>query len=726
MRTISKILAGAFIATATTFGASALELSDFVLSYRPYGIAATQKALNGEYYYQKSTDGSKIFRIAYKNEANETTIFNSEELKGCKITDWDGYEMSNDETKILLHTDTKMIYRYSYIADYYVYDVKSQRITKLTDEGGEEIATLSPDNQKVAFVKNNNVYIKNLANGSITTVTTDGEKNKIINGVPDWVYQEEFGILNSLKWSPSSNTLAFIRFDESQVPMYSMTMYEGDCHPNKDYSLYPGSYDYKYPVAGEKNSVVSVMAYDLATSRLQKMNLPITDNDYVPHIDYGTQDDRLMVSTLNRTQNDLHIYAVNPATTQATEVYAEQSTSWIDSKSANDVMYYDTFFVMPSEKSGYMHLYQYAYDGKLIKQLTSGNENVTEFYGYDKARKQFFYQRTNGPLNRMVESVDAAGKVAALTDGDGTYSAKFNSNFKYYIRTFSSQRIPNQYAIYNVNGKKVRDLELNREFAEKYTAPTVPQREFITVESDGYKLNGYIIKPVDFDPNKKYPVIMQQYSGPGSQQVLNKWSLDWQEYFATQGFIIACVDGRGTGGREKAFQSVVYQKLGKYESIDQIAAAKYMASLPYVDAKHIGIWGWSYGGYEALMAMSTPGSDYAAGVAIAPVTSWKFYDTIYAERYMRTPQENPDGYRDGAPLENTDKLKGKLLIMWGSADDNVHVINSMQYISKLHGQGNQFDMMIYTNMNHSINGCSVRLPLYQRVLNFFKANLQQK
>lgn len=726
MRTISKILAGAFIATATTFGASALELSDFVLSYRPYGIAATQKALNGEYYYQKSTDGSKIFRIAYKNEANETTIFNSEELKGCKITDWDGYEMSNDETKILLHTDTKMIYRYSYIADYYVYDVKSQRITKLTDEGGEEIATLSPDNQKVAFVKNNNVYIKNLADGSITTVTTDGEKNKIINGVPDWVYQEEFGILNSLKWSPSSNTLAFIRFDESEVPMYSMPMYEGDCHPNKDYSLYPGSYDYKYPVAGEKNSVVSVMAYDLATSRLQKMNLPITDNDYVPHIDYGTQDDRLMVSTLNRTQNDLHIYAVNPATTQATEVYAEQSTSWIDSKSANDVMYYDTFFVMPSEKSGYMHLYQYAYDGKLIKQLTSGNENVTEFYGYDKARKQFFYQRTNGPLNRMVESVDAAGKVTALTDGDGTYSAKFNSNFKYYIRTFSSQRIPNQYAIYNVNGKKVRDLELNREFAEKYTAPTVPQREFITVESDGYKLNGYIIKPVDFDPNKKYPVIMQQYSGPGSQQVLNKWSLDWQEYFATQGFIIACVDGRGTGGREKAFQSVVYQKLGKYESIDQIAAAKYMANLPYVDAKHIGIWGWSYGGYEALMAMSTPGSDYAAGVAIAPVTSWKFYDTIYAERYMRTPQENPDGYRDGAPLENTDKLKGKLLIMWGSADDNVHVINSMQYISKLHGQGNQFDMMIYTNMNHSINGCSVRLPLYQRVLNFFKANLQQK
>lgn len=725
MNTVNKILALAAFAGATAFGASALELSDFVLTNRPYGIAATQKALNGEYYYQQSADGSKIYRIAYKNEANESTVFDSEQLRGCKITDWDGYEMSADESKILLHTDTKMIYRHSYVADYYVYDVKSGRITKLTDEGGEEIATLSPDNQKVAFVKSNNVYIKNLADGSVTTVTTDGEKNKVINGVPDWVYQEEFGILNSLKWSPSSSTLAFIRFDESKVPMYSMAMYEGDCHPNKDYALYPGSYDYKYPVAGEKNSVVSVMAYDLNGKSLTKMNLPITAEHYVPHIDYGTKDDQLMVSTLNRTQNDLRIYAVNPASGAATEVYAEQSSSWIDSETANSVQYYHTFFVIPSEKSGYMHLYQYAYDGKLIRQLTSGNENVTEYYGYDKAHNQFFYQRTNGPLDRTVECVDGNGKLTALTNGKGTYGAKFGSGFKYYIRTYSSLRTPNQYAIYNVNGKKVRDLQMNHEYAEKYTAPNVPHRELITVESDGYQLNGYIIKPADFDPNKKYPVIMNQYSGPGSQQVLNKWSLDWQEYFATQGFIVACVDGRGTGGREKAFQSVVYQRLGKYESIDQIAAAKYMASLPYVDANRIGIWGWSYGGYEALMAMSTPGSNYAAGVAIAPVTSWKFYDTIYAERYMRTPQENPDGYRDGAPLENYDKLKGKLLIMFGSADDNVHIINSMQYIAKLHGQGTQFDMMVYPNMNHSINGCGVRLPLYQRVLNFFKENLQK-
>lgn len=285
--------------------------------------------------------------------------------------------------------------------------------------------------------------------------------------------------------------------------------------------------------------------------------------------------------------------------------------------------------------------------------------------------------------------------------------------------------MPNQYAIFRVDGKKVRNLEQNTEFAQKYAGEQVPHRELITVQSDGYTLNGYIIKPVDFDPSKKYPVIMNQYSGPGSQQVLNRWSMDWQEYFAMQGFIVACVDGRGTGGREKAFQSTVYQNLGKYETIDQIAAARYMASLPYVDADRIGIWGWSYGGYEVLMAMSAEGAPYAAGVAIAPVTSWRFYDTIYAERFMRTPQENPDGYCNGAPLEHTDSLKGKLLIMWGSADDNVHIINSMQYVAKLHAQGNQFDMMVYPNMNHSINGCDIRHPLYQRVLNFFKTHLQK-
>ena len=533
-------------------------------------------------------------------------------------------------------------------------------------------------------------------------------------------------MLNSFAWSSDSRTLSFIRWDESQVPMASMTMYQGDCKANDDYALYPGKFDFKYPVAGEKNSVVSVHSYDVVQGRLSKMNLPISDEDYIPHIGYAGPADALMVMTLNRTQNDMHIYRVNPATGDARDIYHETSASWIDSEMSRNVAYYDDFFVIPNETTGYCQLYQYDLDGKLLRQLTTGQEPVTDYYGFDKKNRQFYYQATDGPLNRVVKRVDAKGRVQDVEVAKGTNSARFNSDFTYYIHTFSNVDTPTQYRIKQV-GKKgsVRDLQLNEEYCAKYLTPQVPRREFVTFENDGYTLNGFIIKPVDFDPNKKYPVIMSQYSGPGSQQVRNNWKLDWEEYFATQGYIIACFDGRGTGARGKAFESLIYQNLGHYETIDQVAAARYMASQPWVDADRIGIWGWSFGGYEVLMAMSHPDSHYAAGVSIAPVTSWRFYDTIYAERFMRTPQENPEGYANSAPLDKVKDLKGDLLIMFGSADDNVHIVNSMQYIAKLHGQKRQFDMMLYPNMNHSINGCGVREPLYQRVLNYFDRTLKK-
>lgn len=704
----------------------ALELQDFVLSQcRASGIEATMRAADGNYYYQETGDCSKIYKRAYRNPKKETVVFDVTKVNGENVpSGFDGYKMSRNEGKILLWNNTEDIYRYSYSADHYIYDIAAKSLTKLTEAGGEEIVTLSADGNRAAFVKDNNVWVKDLVSGAIQQVTHDGKKNKVINGVPDWVYQEEFGILNSLTWSADGKRLAFLRFDESEVPMYSMTLYEGACKSNTDYSLYPGSYDYKYPVAGEKNSVVSVRCYDVTTQQLTELSLPKVDEDYLPHIAFSREAGTLMVSKLNRTQNDFTLYAVNTANGNAREVYHETSDTWIDEETPTTVRFYDGFFVVKSEKSGYMQLYQYDLNGALMRQLTTGNENVTAFYGYDKAHGQFYYQVTNGPLNRAVKCVDLNGKVTDLTGGEGTYSATFSSNFDYYILRYSDATTPDQYRIMARGGKTVRDLQLNESYAAKYAAPEVPQREFVTFESDGYTLNGYVIKPVDFDPTKKYPVIMQQYSGPGSQQVLNKWVLDWQQYFATQGYIVACFDGRGTGGRERSFKTVVYQRLGHYESIDQIAATRYMASLPYVDAKKIGIWGWSYGGYEALMAMSTEGSDYACGVAIAPVTSWKYYDTVYAERYMRTPQENPEGYRDGAPLEAVDKLKGRVLVMFGSADDNVHIINAMQYISLLHKNNVQFDMMVYPNMNHSINGCDVRYPLYQKVLDFYNANLK--
>lgn len=713
-------------ALAVSMSASALDLQDYVLGgARPKGMGAVTPAMDGKYYYQIVDGGKTIARYAYKTGRREATVLDSLPMQTAQVKRWDGYQMSQSESAILLWADSEPIYRHSFTARFFVYDCKNRQIKAVANDQPVQIATLSPDGERVAYVTGNNVYVQRLTDGNITQVTTDGRKNHIINAVPDWVYEEEFAMLNSFAWSSDSRTLSFIRWDESQVPMYSMTMYEGDCKPNEDYALYPGSYDYKYPVAGEKNAVVSVHSYDVTTAKLSKMDVPLAQDDYVPHIGYAGPADALMVMKLNRTQNDMHIYRVNPATGAARDIYHETSASWIDSEMSRNVAYYDNFMVIPNETSGYCQLYQYDLDGKLMRQLTTGQEPVTAYYGYDSKNRMFYYQCTDGPLNRVVRRVDAKGRVQDVEVAKGTNSATFNSDFTYYIHAFSNVDTPTQYRLKQVGRKgSVRDLQLNDDYCAKYMVPEVPRREFVTFENDGYTLNGFIIKPVDFDPSKKYPVIMSQYSGPGSQQVRNNWKLDWEEYFATQGYIVACFDGRGTGARGKAFESLIYQNLGHYETIDQVAAARYMASQPWVDAERIGIWGWSFGGYEVLMAMSHPDSHYAAGVSIAPVTSWRFYDTIYAERFMRTPQENPDGYAQSAPLDKVKDLKGELLIMFGSADDNVHIINAMQYIAKLHGQKRQFDMMVYPNMNHSINGCGVRLPLYQRVLNFFDQNLK--
>jgi dipeptidyl-peptidase-4 len=707
--------------------ASAFELDDFVLGgVRVKGIPSSQPALDGRYYYQFNNEGTMIKKYSYKKEKDVTTFFDNAKIPDNSIQAWYGYTMSSDEKSILLWTNSRPIYRYSYTADHYIYNIKENKLNRLSDDGGEEIATLSPDGSKVAYVKYNNVYVKNLATGATATVTTDGKMNEIINAVPDWVYQEEFGVLNTFTWSADGRYLAFVRFDESHVPMCSMELYEGTCYPVEEYSIHPGRYDYKYPAAGEHNSVVSVHCYDTQTATLKKIELPLAEEDYVPNIQFGKQTNAtLMVVKENRAQTHMNIYAVDPTTGSYKEVYDEQSDMWIDEDVVTGVKYYDGFFVVKSNRDGRTHLYKYSYDGTLLKQISKGDYDVTAYYGYDEARKLFYFQTNKGAMNRTIRCAnDATGEIKELVDGNGTYSASFNSDFTYYIRRFSDATTPDQFVLYSIDGKKVRDLQLNEEYAKKYTSPEIPRREFFTMYNDnGDKMNGYIIKPVDFDPTKKYPCIMSQYSGPNSQQVLNKWKMEWEEYFAMQGYVIACVDGRGTGGQGKEFLKAIYLNLGRHETEDQLAAARYMAELPYVDADRIGIWGWSFGGFESLMAMSQDDSRFACGVAIAPVTSWKFYDSIYTERFMLTPQENPDGY-NYAPLDLTDKLKGKLLIMFGSADDNVRIVNSMQYIAKLHSENQQFDMMVYPNMNHSINGCGVRLPLYQRVLNFFDKNLK--
>ncbi|MGM9804504.1 MAG: prolyl oligopeptidase family serine peptidase, partial [Muribaculaceae bacterium] len=491
--------------------------------------------------------------------------------------------------------------------------------------------------------------------------------------------------------------------------------------------LYPGMYEYKYPKAGETNATVSVLSYDVENRTLKSMKVPMEPTDYVAKIVYGKSPERLMVTKLNRHQNEISLYAVNPRSTVAKLVYSEKSDTWINHQLLTQAVYYDDFFVIRSEKSGWAHLYQYANSGALMKQITKGEWNVTEYYGYNPTTRTFYFQTSQvSPLDRTIAKVDAKGIETPIVSGAGTYSATFSANMAYYIQNFCDAKTPNQYKVINtLTGKTVRNLELNEAYAEKYTGAAVPKREFFQFDSHGYKLNGYMIKPLDFNANKKYPVIMSQYSGPGSQMVRNNWKVDWEEYFATQGYIVVCVDGRGTGCRGKEFESSVYMKIGQLETIDQIAAANYMASQPYVDAKKIGIWGWSFGGYEVLMAMSQADSPYAAGVAIAPVTDWRFYDTIYTERFMRTPRENESGYDQGSPLKRVAQQKGRLLIMAGTADDNVHITNTYQYAAQMTQQNKLFDMMVYLNMNHSINGCETRVPLYARVLEFFNNNLKK-
>lgn len=700
-------------------------LRDAVLWQGKKGIGEVTPSSDGESYYQMR-DGDKVVKVSFKT-GSEQVVFDSSTARDCNISQWGGFYMSPDESKILLYANAEAIYRHSFRADFYVYELRHNKLEKLSKAGSEEIATFSPDGRMVAYVHDNNIYIKKLDYGTEVAVTTDGKKNNVINGVPDWVYQEELDMLNSLAWSPDNLTLSFIRWDESRVKTYPLQMFNGACNPIKENELYPGMYEYKYPKAGCENATVSVISYDVENRTLKTMNVPMAKDDYIAKIVYGKSSDRLMVTKLNRHQTEITLYAVNPRSTVAKSIYSEKSNTWIDYSLVTNAVYYDDFFIIRSEKSGWTHLYQYSNGGALMKQLTNGQWNVTDYYGYNPTTKSFYFQSTQvSPLDRTIAKVDAKGVVTPIVKGAGTYSAIFSGNMSYYIQNFSDAKTPNQYRVINtLTGKTVRNLELNEVYAEKYTGSSVPKREFFKFECNGNMLDGYMIKPLKFDANKKYPVIMSQYSGPGSQMVKNSWKVDWEEYFATQGYIVVCVDGRGTGYRGKEFESSVYMKLGKYETEDQIAAANYMASQSYVDAKRIGIWGWSFGGYEVLMAMSQTNSPYAAGVAIAPVTDWRFYDTIYTERFMRTPKENEFGYNDGSPLKRIDKQKGRLLIMAGTADDNVHITNTYQYVAEMTQQNKLFDMMVYLNMNHSIYGCGAREPLYRKVLEFFNNNLKK-
>lgn len=711
------------MAFSSSFAAD-LTLKECSLNTRPVGLNEMVFTADGTDYMQLSDDLQRIERYDIKSGKLLSVVMDTKELNKCDVKYWDGFILSPNEKLLLLYTDSEEIYRHSFRASFYVYDIARNNIKPLA-EGKQEIPVFSNDDRMVAFVKDNNVFVAKIDYGTVVQVTKDGELNKVINGVPDWVYQEEFGMLSSLTWSPDNSMLAFLRWDESEVKTYSLPIYAGACNPNSEFAKYPGKFTYKYPVAGEKNSKISALSYDIETRVLKTMNIPVDSESYINKIEFGLMPDRLMVNTLNRDQNEMRLYAVNPRSTVAKLIYTDKSTSWIDPAITNMTKYYPDFFVVASEKDGYCHLYQYSNAGSLMKQITKGNWEVTDFYGYNPEKRTFYFQSNqDGPLTTVVSYVDSKGEVKRLSKEDGANSATFSKGLNYYILNHSDINVPNTYTLHTSVGKKVRILEDNTGYKEIY-AGRLPKKEFFTFSSDGYDLNGYMIKPNDFDPSKKYPVIMYHYSGPDSQLVLNRWEVDWLHYVAQSGYIVACVDGRGTGGRGKAFASTVYKNLGKYESVDQIAAANYMASLQYVDADNIGIFGWSYGGYETLMAMSQDNSPYAAGVAVAPVTDWRLYDSVYTERFMLTPQQNSYGYDAASAINRVDKLKGELLIITGTADDNVHPANTYEYVAKATDAGQLLDMMVYTNENHFIRNCGARYPLYKKILKFFDSHLKK-
>lgn len=691
-----------------------------------YGL----RSMNDGIHYTTMERGSKIVKYSYQSGKEVETIFDLSTVKDTPISSFSNYEFSDDETKILLTSNSKSIYRHSFTADYYVWNSVSKELNALSDEGSEQLATFSPDGERVAYVRNNNIYIKNLKFGSTSQATFDGKKNEIINGAPDWVYEEEFSFNKAFWWSPNSEFLAYLRFDENEVAEFTFPMYAGMAPEYEQNNLYPGIERYKYPKAGEKNSIVQVNSYEIKTKKTISVTIGEETDLYIPRLRWSPGND-LAIMRLNRRQNQLDILYANPYTGETHEVMTERNKRYVSEDFLDAFTYLDNGnFVILSERNGWTHLYLYDKQGIEVAQLTSGKFDVTDFYGYDADKKVYYYQAAaESPLKREVYYISQDKKLKGkLSNLEGTNRAVFSKNFKYYINYFSSSKTPDYITLHETKkNEQIRFLQDNTVLKNTIEKMQIPQKEFFSfTTSEGIELNGFMIKPSGFDPTKKYPVVMTQYSGPNSQQVSDSWGrgIGWNEYLAQEGFLVVCVDPRGTAARGEDFRKVTYMQLGKYESDDQVEAAKYLTTLPYVDAGNIAIWGWSYGGFMVLLTMEKGGDLFKAGISVAPVTSWRFYDSVYTERFMRTPQVNPDGYDDNSPLTHAGEIKGNLLIIHGSADDNVHAQNTFEMTEKLVQAGVQFEMAIYTNRNHGISGGNTSMHLYTKMTSFLKEKLR--
>ncbi|WP_286827754.1 S9 family peptidase [Maribacter sp. UBA4516] len=688
-------------------------------AFRTEGLEALRSMNNGTQYTVLHTNrfsqSITVDKYDYKTLEKVGTVVSSADL--AEIPSFSAYTFSDDEKKLLLSTEIEPIFRRSRLGVFYVYEIASKKVVKVSESKIQE-PLFSPDGSQVAYVKDNNLYIFTIESGETKQITQDGVKNQIINGVTDWVYEEEFSFVRAFEWNADGSKIAFLRFDETSVPEFSMDVYGT--------GLYQQPHVFKYPKAGENNSKVTLHLLDVASGNIAAVDL--NSAYYIPRIKWMNHKDMLSVQTLNRHQDHLTMYAVNAKKNEVSVLLEEKDDAYVDITD-NLTFLEDDSFIWTSEKDGFNHIYLYGEDGNLMSQITKGDWEVTKYYGYDQNEDKIYYQSTeNGSINRGVYNISSGGddkKALAVTQG--TNNASFSTDFTYFINTYSSAEIPPVYTLHKaINGKKVKDIKDNGQLLQRLESYAVSPKEFSTISINGNDLNMYMIKPKDFDSTKKYPLFMYQYSGPGSQNVSNSWmgaNDYWHQGLVAEGYIVACVDGRGTGFKGRDFKKVTQKELGKYEVEDQIAAAKKLSELPYIDESRTGIWGWSYGGFMSTNCILKGNDTFEMAIAVAPVTSWAFYDTIYSERYMQTPQENPSGYDDNSPFNYPHLLEGDYLLIHGTGDDNVHVQNSMRMIEALIQADKQFDWGIYPDKNHGIYGGNTRIHLYNKMTNFIKEKL---
>lgn len=702
-----------------------LELDSIVTGkYKAVGLPDMRPMTDAKFYSSLEEDGKRIVSHSFLTGKEADVLLDLDKVKGTGPDKMIGYEFSPTETKILVWKERSPIYRRSYLTEYYVYDRKRNTIEALSANGAQRNAKFSPDGRSIAFVRDNNLFIKRLDFGTEIQVTTDGVKNVVINGATDWVYEEEFMETAEFDWSPDCKFLAFVRFSEKDIPTYSFPLFGATVTKQKRQKYYPGQYSFKYPSSGEPNSVVTVWAFNLQTRSSRQMDLPTAEEDYVPRIRFTRNSNQLAVMTLNRGQNAFKMYFANPKSAQCTLILTEQNETYLEPM-LDGIEFNSKYFTYVSEKDGFRHLYLYGPNGGLQKQLTAGKYDVTKFIGCDTVKNVFYYQSDEeDPTRRAVYSVDLKGKKTCLTTRKGVNDAFFNADYTCSVQTWTDLNTPPVTTLNDATGLELRMIENNKKLRTLTGDFGFRDKQFIKVPAaDGQQLNGWMLKPNDFDPDKKYPVILLQYSGPDSQQALDNFKFDWEYVLAQEGFVVLCVDGRGTGGRGKAFRQSTYTRLGLLETADQIAVAGWVKSQTWADGSRLGIWGWSFGGYMTLMCLTDPANPFKTGIAVAPVCDWHYYNTVYTERYMRQPKENPDGYEKTSPLLRASGLSGNLLLIHGLADDNVRANQSMDMTEALIKAGKQFDTQVYPTSSHSILGDTYRKHLYRKMFDYFKHNL---